>query len=104
MSIWWYAQGDVNMLTGVEGDPDNPPKLSLDYIIQFLKVIPAARRDFELLYPNLTDEEKDRLAPAISSAYYFQRDYQVAEDNFQKNQNTVGIHTAGPYGGGGRRK
>jgi len=91
------------MLKGVEGDVDNPPRMSLDYIISFLKTIPAARRDFEILYPGLEDEEKERLAPAITSAYYFARSNQEVEDNFQRNQNTVGIHTVGPMGGTGRR-
>ena len=103
MSLWWMAQGDVNMLKGVEDDPDNPPRLSLDYIIAFLKTIPAARRDFEIMYPDLLDEEKERLQAAISSAYYFVRSPQEAEDNFQHNQNVVGIHTAGPMGGTQRR-
>jgi len=97
------AQGEVNMLRGVEDDADNPPRLPLEYIIHFLKTIPAARRDFEILYPDLLDAEKERLAAAISSAYYFVRSPQDIEDNFQRNQNVVGVHTAGPTGGQGRR-
>lgn len=97
---WWYNNSGLNLLKGVEGDTDNPIRLPDATIIQFLRTIPAARDSFNRLVPTMLPEEQDRLRGAIAvSATYMLPDYKQAEDRFQARQNTVGVRTAGRYGG-----
>jgi hypothetical protein len=97
--LWWISDEGVNTLKGVEGDASNPPILPLEYIVHFLRTIPAARRDFELLYPTMLVEEQTRLATIIPTSYYLIQNYQDREDAFMARFNKASIRTAGPRGG-----
>jgi len=99
---WWHNDAGDNLLKGVEGEVDNPIRLEDDYIIDFLQRIQPARDSFNRLVPSMLIEEQVRLnAIAEGLAQLKGADYKEIEDNFQKSQNTVGIHTSGPRGGGG---
>jgi len=99
MGEWWFNNSNLNLLKGVEDDDDNPPRLTANYIIHFLRTIPAARASFERLVPNMLEDEQTRLRGLISSANLIQPDYKAVEDAFQAAHNKVGVQTSGPRGG-----
>jgi hypothetical protein len=98
---WWLSDTGDNMLKGVEDDVLNPYRLSDDTIQEFLRRIPEARASFERLFPTLLLEEQERLSPLYGYASHNPvRDPTTTSDSFQRSQNTAGIHTTGPKGGG----
>lgn len=101
---WWVDGAGRNLLRGVPGDEDNPPLLPEDYIIDFLRHVPAARESFNRLYPTMLPEERERLDILAQSAGNLTISPKTRSDRFQRSQNTVGIHTTGPYGGQRRGK
>jgi len=97
---WWINNSNLNMLKGVEGDEDNPIRLTDEQIIHFLRRIPQARASFNDIVPTMLEEEQVRLrAIAEGSAQFFVSDYTAVEDNFQASQNKAGVRTAGWRGG-----
>ena len=96
---WWVNNSNINLLKGVEDDETNIPRLSDEYIIDFLLRIPAARASFELLVPNMLEEEQIRLRRLATAAHFMMMDPKDIEDAFQASQNKVGVHTSGRYGG-----
>lgn len=100
MREWWVDNVGQNLLKGVDGDADNPIRLTDVFIHDFLRRIPAARESFNRLFPTLLPEERERLTPIAESATFVQPDHKEVEDEFQRRQNTAGIHTTGPRGGG----
>lgn len=99
MAEWWLNNSGLNLLKGVEGDEDNPPRLTDEYILSFLRTIPAARASFNSLVPNMLEEEQDRLRALAASAQFMSPDYKAVEDRFQSALNKAGVHTTGRYGG-----
>lgn len=99
MTEWWYSQGNVNMLKGVEGDTSNPPRLTDAQILDFLRRFRVARESFNRLLPTMLPEEQERLDRLSMSAKYVQPDYKKVEDDFQSRFNKAGVRTAGPRGG-----
>lgn len=102
MPEWWFSQGR-NMLKGVEGDTSNPPRLPAAHIVDFLRRIPAAKKSFERLFPNLLPEEQARLQDILDknpSALMLTQDERAEHDRFQSKLNKQGIYTTGPRGGG----
>ncbi len=99
MAEWWLNNSGLNLLKGVEDDEDNPPRLPDQYILHFLRTIPAARASFNSLVPNMLEEEQERLAALAASAQFMSPDYKAVEDRFQSALNKAGVHTAGRYGG-----
>ena len=99
MSEWWLNNSGVNMLKGVDGDETNLPVLSDEFIVDFLLRIPAARASFELLVPNMLEEEQERLHRLASACQQMRMDPKEVEDAFQASQNKAGVHTTGRYGG-----
>jgi len=99
---WWYYENGENALAGVEGDPDNPPVLGDWLIINLLTTVPESRASFDRIVPNMLPDEQTRLyglrdqGIAVDVAI----DYKKASDDFQKVQNTAGVRTCGPRGGG----
>lgn len=93
---WWFDNQDRNNLAGIPGDPDNPAVLSDDCIVDLLINIPVAKRDFEALVPNMTPEEQVRLNGLVArypiTLQPFPFNDQQVEDNFQRSQNTPGVH------------
>jgi len=65
---FWINNSGTNMLTGVHGDPINPPQLSDDDILHFLVRIPNARASFDRLFPFLLPDEQARLTPLANTA------------------------------------
>jgi len=97
---WWFNNSGLNLLKGVEGDPDNPIRLSSAYIVDFLRRIPAARDSFNRLVPTMLEGEQTRLRALVAGwVQYALPDDKALEDRFQAAQNTVGIRTTGKYGG-----
>ena len=97
---WWHDDCGDNMLAGVEGDPLNPPRLSADYISDFLCRIVEARESFNRLVPNMLPLEQERLTVIIQGLPQFVAlDPKVIEDTFQHTLNTASVRTCGPYGG-----
>ena len=108
MGEWWLLEdSSENMLSGVDDDPENPPRLSASRISAFLTTIPEARESFNRLVVNMLPEEQDRLyAIAEGLPTYLALDYQFIQDHFQHVLNTGEVRTAGPRGGtrcGGNR-
>lgn len=99
MREWWVNDVGINLLKGVWDDEENPPKLSDETIIDLLRRIPDARESFNRLYPTMLPEEQARLDVIAEGAEFVIRDYKTLFDDFQRRQNTVGIHTTGPHGG-----
>jgi hypothetical protein len=97
---WWINDVGQNQLKGVEDDPLNQPRLSGKTIFDFLRRIPDARASFNRLYPTLLPEEQERLMQVAAAAQFLQPDYRLEHDDFQASQNTVGVRTTGPHGGG----
>ena len=104
---WWNNNVGENMLAGVEGDPDNPPVYPGYAITDMLRRIPAARAAFNRIVPTMTPEEQERLYLLANCVMgYDIYNNKFIEDSFMASQNTVGIRTAGQYGGtrrGGNR-
>ena len=98
---WWINNVGQNLLKGVEGEELNPIRLKDEDIIEFLRRIPEARASFERIFPTLLLAEQERLAPLANYAFNnTRRDPSTVSDAFQRSQNTVGIYTTGPKGGG----
>lgn len=108
MAEWWVNKAGQNMLKGVEGDEDNPPRLTKEYILDFLTRIEAARLSFLRVFPFLTAEEQERLQPLFNRATVASRveDPVTVSDSIQRKRNTASIRTTGRRGGtriGGNR-
>ena len=99
MSSWWVNNSGLNLLKGVNDDTDNPIRLSDDYILSFLRMIPPARASFEALVPNMLPDEQDRLRALATSAEFLSVDLKAKEDQFQSVLNKAGVRTSGRYGG-----
>lgn len=98
---WWINNVGQNTLKGVVDDDLNPIILKDEDIIEFLRRIPAARASFERIFPTLLLAEQERLAPLANYAFNNPyRDPSTESDAFQRSQNTAGIYTTGPHGGG----
>jgi hypothetical protein len=101
MGEWWYDNTGQNLLKGVEGSDDNPPRLDDATIVQFLQTIPAARDSFERVVPQMLPDEQERLRYlAETIAHNLASDPKDVEDHFQHILNTGGIRVCGPRGGG----
>lgn len=99
-SFWICDDGD-NWLKGVDGDPDNPPRLQPEMIVSLLTSIPEARDSFNYWFPTMLPAEQERLTILIQgTAQFLITDPSTETDNFMKSLNTKGIHTCGPRGGG----
>jgi len=108
-SNWWFYPNGLNALGGLDTwdaeefvwvkDSDNPAILDRETIVTLLRMIPAARLGFNLLYPTMTDDEKERLDAIYQDAKFMVRDPKDIEDTFQSKQNKAGIYTTGPRGG-----
>lgn len=102
MKEWWCADNGENYLKGANDDPENPPRLPDDVIIDFIRQISEARASFFRLLPNMLPEEQDRLRDLITGGNIVpELDPQQEEDIFQHALNVQGIRTAGPNGGSG---
>lgn len=99
MGEWWLNNSGDNLLRGVEDDETNLPRLSEEYILDFLLHIPGARDSFNRLVPNMLAEEQERLRRIATAAQAMVMDPKEIEDAFQASQNRAGIHTTGRYGG-----
>ena len=99
MGEWWLNNSNDNLLKGVYEDEANLPRLTDEYILDFLLRIPAARASFETLVPNMLPEEQERLLRLATAAQYMRADPKDIEDAFQASQNKAGVHTTGRYGG-----
>jgi len=96
---WWLNNSGLNLLKGVEDDEDNPIRLSDEYIVDFIRRIPAARASFNILVPNMLEDEQVRLRRLATAAVSMQGDPKDVEDAFQASQNKAGVYTTGRYGG-----
>jgi hypothetical protein len=100
-SEWWFYDNGVNMLHGVQDDPDNPILLSDENIVYFLATIQEARDSFNRIVPNMLPEEQDRLIGlTYGMAQFLALDPCSITDNFQHRLNTASVRTCGPRGGG----
>ena len=99
---WWYHDNGENMLAGVADDPNNLPRMSDELIVNLLTTIQDARDSFDRIVGNMLPEEQDRLNALRHQgiATHLARDYKKITDDFQRAQNTAGVRTAGPRGGG----
>lgn len=100
---YWNRDGDnENTLRGVPGDPDNPVRLDDDFIIFALRHSIEAKAAFETILPSLLPEEQARLQQILDDHpdVRLVEDPQDVADVVQRRQNTMGIYTTGPRGGG----
>jgi len=85
VSNYWIRESGQNTLKGVEGDPDNPPVLPANIILEFLSDgNQKARDDFQALLPSMTYEEQLRLNEIFSFSTSPKEFPQIVEDKFQK--------------------
>jgi len=99
---WWINDIGDNTLAGVEGNELNPIRLPDAMIYDILLEIPEARDSFNRLYPKMLPAERARLDDITQGLVTFiVSDPKAIEDNFQKEQNTAGVQTAGAKGGTG---
>lgn len=99
MAEWWINNSNDNLLKGVWGDDDNLPRLSDEYILDFLRRIPAARASFNTLIGSMLPEEQERLRALAQNAEFLMADPKAVEDKFQAALNKTGVRTTGRYGG-----
>lgn len=99
VASWWISGEGDNLLKGVVGDTDNPPRLKDEMILDFLRRIPAARDSFNELYPSLTTDEQARMDKLAVSATFAMPDLTAETDNFMSRLTAGPIRTAGPRGG-----
>ena len=102
---WWVNDSGINLLKGVEGDPQNPIILGDDLILDFYHRIPQARIDMEAILPSMSPAEKLRIKTLlahnpIATAPWVSESEQ--SEAFMRKMNTAGVHTAGPGGGTGK--
>ena len=100
---FWLDTSGGNLLRGVEGDADNPPRLDAATITDFLRSIPRARASFNTLYPSMLPEERARLDGIARAAKFLEMDSQSFEDAVQHKVNTSRVIPRGPGPTGWRR-
>lgn len=96
MSNFWINAGGNNTLKGSASNPLNPPVLTDIMILEFLKMYPKAREDFNQILPSMLPEEQFRLESLIQqhpSVMRTEKYQQVQEDNFQSSMNKLRINT-----------
>lgn len=101
INFWMTETGD-NMLKGCCGDEENPIKLGDCFIVDALQRNPRARTDFCLLYPTLSECEKERFDILMRDnplLFKMITDCQSLTDKFQSALNKTPIYTAGRQGG-----
>lgn len=64
-NFWYSEQG--NMLKGVEGDPLNPLRLTVDLIVGFMQGTKKAREDFPQAFQALNEAERKRISDLVST-------------------------------------
>ncbi|MCH8517718.1 MAG: hypothetical protein LAT68_15455 [Cyclobacteriaceae bacterium] len=100
---WWRDVQGRNLLKGVPGDPDNPPLISEEWIIDFLARIPAARLSFNAVLPTLLPEEQERLLGILDRNPFLKKgvrpDPTDQNDLLQNRANRAGVYVVGKYGG-----
>jgi len=100
---YWNRIGDnKNTLKGVPGDSSNPALLEDDFIIFALQHSAEARATLEKILPSLLPEEQARIQTLLDNhpdSRLIVED-QTVSDSVQRKQNTAGIYTTGPRGGG----
>jgi hypothetical protein len=95
---FWINNSGTNLLTGVDGDPNNPVQLHASFILDFLVRIPSARASFDRLYPNLLPAEQARLDPLANSASQgLIRDPIEESDELMQTWNTAGVRRGGGF-------
>lgn len=101
---YWLEDGTGrNMLKGVYGDPNNPVLLTNDFIVWALQHSQEARDSFFAILPSLLPEERARYEELLEdypNELKLIQDEQIWHDNAQRRDNTMGIYTTGPRGGG----
>lgn len=97
-SEWWFNEAGDNMLKGVEGDPDNPIRISDEDIVDFLMHIPQARFSFDRLLPTMLPAEQDRLNYVVSGAAGpWPLTWDNISDHFQHRFNISGVRRGGGW-------
>lgn len=108
MAGYWIAVNGRNLLKGVPGDADNPPRLTDVAIVNALQSSVQARVEFDQIFDALLPEEQDRLRTLVEDnprITQLKRDYGSFLDDVQKRQVTQVVRTVGPRGGlGGANK
>lgn len=95
---WWFQGGGENMLKGVEGDLDNPPRLTGEQITEFLQQIPQAMASYNRIYPTLLPEEQARLDSIVGGApSLIPLTLDTIADNFQHRMNTPRLQRGGGW-------
>ena len=96
MSNFWINSSGQNTLKGSENNPLNLPVLTDIMILEFLKMYPKAREDFNQLLPSMLPEEQFRLESLIQehpSVMRTEKYQQVQEDDFQSSMNNLRINS-----------
>ena len=111
----WWVQDGINFLKGIPGDAFNPPmppptidqcsgevqnlwhgaNLSDEFIVCFLRSVPAARDSFCRMIKFCSIEEQARLY-ALWDASPILRDPKADDDALMANQNQLGPLKRGP--------
>lgn len=102
---WWIGDTGINMLKGDPNDPDNPPILGDDLILDFVHRIPQAKTDLETMLPSLTEGERQRIETLFANAPFATQEWiaeQTRTDALMNRLNTPGVYTAGRGGGQGQ--
>jgi len=104
-SNWWIDKSGRNVLKGVEGDPENPPIYSNEFITDLLLTYPDARIGFEQIVPTMLPEEQERYKDMLAANPFVFANPHLSEtvrlDYIQSRWNTSYIRNAGPRGGSG---
>lgn len=102
MAGYWIAVNGRNLLKGVPGDADNPPRLTDVAIVNAIQQSIQARIEFDIIFDALLPDEQDRLRTLVEDnprITQLVRDYGVFLDDVQKKQVTQSVRTVGPRGG-----
>lgn len=95
---WWFLRSGENMLKGVDGDPNNVPRLTPDQIVDFITHIPQSRASYDRIFPTLLPEEQDRLNEIVSGAPSLTPlVWDNIADNFQHRLNTPRLQRGGGW-------
>lgn len=95
MSEWWIDDQGRNNLSGVKGDPSNPPVLPDHLIVELLINFRPAKESFRRLLPRMLQAEQDRLNELVALNPRTLLDYpvddQILGDESMRSLNTPGI-------------
>ena len=100
---YWTEAGGRNLLKGVPGDVDNPPRLTDEMILFAIQHSQVARVEWDRVLPGLLQAEQDRLNTILADNPWRSR-LLISNQSAADRQQALAIarnpvRTVGPRGG-----